>query len=532
MKFEDLGIDPIILERIKKEGFQKPTEIQEKCIPAIKKGKDVVGQSVTGSGKTVAFGIPIIEKVIPKKGIQSLVLTPTRELCMQVKEVFDDFGKEKGLRTTAIYGGTDIRKQIHDLKTSELVVATPGRLLDHLNRNSINLNNVKYLVLDEVDRMFDMGFKDDVDKIIQNVPKDRQIMLFSATMPGNVQSVIRKYLKTPLVLKAQTMIDKSKLNQVYYDVDRGRKFSLLVHLLNKKTEGLSLIFCGTRMEVDYLTANLKQNDIHAMAIHGGLTQNKRVHALDSLKKEKTRILVATDVAARGLDIKNVTQVYNYDVPKTSEDYIHRIGRTARAGKNGEAITLLSERDYDNFRCVLSDRKLDIKSTGVPKIPKLVFDRNLIQERNMGTRGGNRGSGGGFGERGGFERRSSGFGGNRSGGYGGRSGGSSSGSYGGRSSNSGGRSSGSYGGNSSGGYKGKSSGSSSGGYGGNRSGGYGGSNSNSGGRSGSYGGRSSGSSSGGYGGRSGGNSSGGYKGKSNSGSSDGRRSNKPNRRRRY
>jgi len=302
MKFEDLGIDPIILRRIKKEGFQKPTEIQEKCIPAIKKGKDIVGQSVTGSGKTVAFGIPLIEKTFSKKGIQSLVLTPTRELCMQVKEVFDDFGKEKGLRTTAIYGGVDIRKQIHDLKISELVVATPGRLLDHLNRNSINLNSVKYLVLDEVDRMFDMGFRDDVDKIISKVPKNRQTLLFSATIPNNVQSVVKKYLKSPLILKAQIKIDKSKLNQVYYDVGRRRKFSLLMHLLNKKTDGLSLIFCGTRREVDHLTANLKQNGIHAMAIHGGLTQNKRIHALDSLKKEKIQILVATDVAAIGLDI--------------------------------------------------------------------------------------------------------------------------------------------------------------------------------------------------------------------------------------
>lgn len=420
MKFEDLGIDPIILRRIKKEGFQKPTEIQEKCIPAIKKGKDIVGQSVTGSGKTVAFGIPLIEKTFSKKGIQSLVLTPTRELCMQVKEVFDDFGKEKGLRTTAIYGGVDIRKQIHDLKTSELVVATPGRLLDHLNRNSINLNSVKYLVLDEVDRMFDMGFRDDVDKIISKVPKNRQTLLFSATIPNNVQSVVKKYLKSPLILKAQIKIDKSKLNQVYYDVGRRRKFSLLMHLLNKKTDGLSLIFCGTRREVDHLTANLKQNGIHAMAIHGGLTQNKRIHALDSLKKEKIQILVATDVAARGLDIKNVTQVYNYDVPKTSEDYIHRIGRTARAGKNGEAITILCERDYDNFRNVLSDKKLEIKSTGVPKVPSIRFDRNLIQQRSMGTR---RRNGGGFSAQGGFERRnnfgsekSSNFGGNRSGNY--------------------------------------------------------------------------------------------------------------------
>ncbi len=382
MEFKDFGFDYLTLEQIRKEGFEKPTEIQEKCIPGIKKGKDIAGQSVTGSGKTLAFSIPIIERTVPKEGIQALVLTPTRELCMQVKDSFDDFGKAKGLKTTAVYGGTDIRKQIYELKKSDIIIATPGRFLDHIKRKSVYLKKVKCLVLDEVDRMFDMGFIDDVDRIIKNIPKDRQTLLFSATIPPKVKSIIRKYLKSPVMVKAQTMIDSSKLNQAYYEIDRKMKFSLLVYLLKRKTSGFSLIFCGTRVEVDNLTANLKKSSIDAMAIHGGLTQNRRIHALDSLKKEKIHVLVATDVAARGLDIKNVTQVYNYDVPKTSDEYIHRVGRTARAGKSGEAITLLCDRDHSNFKNVLSDKRLKIERKEIRNIPQIRFDRNIISQRNM------------------------------------------------------------------------------------------------------------------------------------------------------
>ncbi len=439
MKFEDLGLDSYTLDQIGKEGFEKPTEIQVKCIPEIKKGRDLVGQSVTGSGKTLAFCIPVIEKTAPREGIQALILTPTRELCMQVKDSFEDFGSKKGLKATAIYGGTDIDKQMRDLRKSEVVIATPGRLLDHIGRRSIDLRGVKFLILDEVDRMFDMGFIDDVNKILKNIPENRQTLLFSATIPKKVEALIRKYLKSPVVIKAQTVIDKSKLNQVYYDVDRNMKFSLLLHLIEKKTSGLSLIFCGTRHEVDHLTANLKKNGVDAMAIHGGLTQNKRIHALDSLKNEKIRVLVATDVAARGLDIKNVTHVYNYDVPKCTDEYIHRIGRTARAGKNGDAVTLLCDRDYDNFRKVTADRTFKVEKTEVPRVNKIRYDRNLVQRSSSGGRGN-------FKKRFGSSSRSSGGGSGRS--YGGS--GSSGRSYGdgsGRNSGGSGGSGRSYGGGS-------------------------------------------------------------------------------------
>ncbi|MCK4926855.1 MAG: DEAD/DEAH box helicase [Candidatus Aenigmarchaeota archaeon] len=405
MKFEDLGLNPLILKQVRTEGFEEATEIQAKSIPEIQKGKDIVGQSVTGSGKTVAFSIPIIDKVIQGKGIQTLILTPTRELCMQVKDTFETFGKPMKLKATAIYGGAGMEEQIKALKRTEIVVATPGRLLDHIGRRTIDLRNIRFLILDEVDKMFEMGFVEDVDKIINNIPKERQTLLFSATMPKKVHTVINRYLKNPVIIKGQVTVDRSKLNQTYYDIEQNSKFSLLTSLIKKRTSGLSLIFCGTRHQVDSLTSNLKKNGIKVMAIHGGLTQNKRIHALESLKNEKIDVLVATDVAARGLDIKNVTHVYNYDVPKTSEEYIHRIGRTARAGENGDAVTLLCDRDYDNFRRVLSDKSLKVEKLDLPQFEKIRFDRGLGKPRTSGFGGG--GYRGGSGSRsGGYGQRSS------------------------------------------------------------------------------------------------------------------------------
>ncbi|MBW6451501.1 MAG: DEAD/DEAH box helicase [DPANN group archaeon] len=406
MKFEDFGFSLSILEVIKKEGFEEPTEIQEKCIPEIKKGKDVVGQSVTGSGKTVAFAIPVLEMMTPDKGIQTLVLTPTRELCMQVKDTFSTFGRSKRINTTAIYGGADMSRQIRDVKRTDVVVATPGRLLDHIKRKTIDLKNIKYLILDEVDKMFEMGFKEDVDRILKSVPKQRQTILFSATLPPKVESVVRTYLNAPVIIKGQTRIDKSKLNQIYFNVNKNFKLSLLLNLVKREASGLSLVFCATRREVDNLAFNLKNHGVDAMAIHGGLRQNQRTHALNSLKIGNIQVLVATDVAARGLDIKDVTHVYNYDVPQTSEDYVHRVGRTARAGKNGEAVTLLTDRDYDNFRNVLSDKTLNIISMEIPKdIETVMFERappsrddngrGNRRTSSYGSRGGSGGSSGGF-----------------------------------------------------------------------------------------------------------------------------------------
>ena len=388
MKFEELKLNQLILKQAKKEGFKELTQIQEKCIPEIMKGRDVVGHSVTGSGKTVAFSIPILEGINLRGGVQALILTPTRELCVQVKDTFETFGRPLNIRTAAIYGGAGMGGQVNELKRAEIVVATPGRLLDHMRRKTINLSSVHFLVLDEVDRMFDMGFIKDVKTIMGAIPRDRQTLLFSATIPREVHGLIKRHLNEPVLLKAEIRIDKSLLKQSYYSLENQDKFSLLVHLLKQKPYGLAIIFCATRREVDRVSKNLKTVGIKSMAIHGGLPQNKRMRALESLKKEHIEILVATDVAARGLDIKNVMHVFNYDVPKTSEEYIHRIGRTARAGKDGDAITLLAMRDYGNFRNVLSDRSLIIKKVQLPQCEHIKIAR-APQAPRASARGGRR-----------------------------------------------------------------------------------------------------------------------------------------------
>lgn len=386
MNFKDIEINLKLQEKIKESGFTELTSIQEKCIPEILNGKDVVGQAETGSGKTLAFCLPIIDKIKQGQGLQVVVLTPTRELCQQVSQVFSDFGRIMGIRITSVFGGVGIEPQIRNIRTSEIVVATPGRLLDHINRRTIDFRRVKFLVIDETDRMLDMGFIDDVEKIIRFIPRDRQTLMFSATIEYNVHKLVKKHLRNPVIIKTQSQVDSSKLEQVYYDIyKRDNKFSVLLHLLKNDKSGLSIVFCATRRESDIVAKNLRHNGINALAIHGGMSQNKRTQSLDSLRKQKTDVLVATDVAARGLDIQNVTHVYHYDVPKTDTDYIHRIGRTARAGENGKAVTLLTEPDHDNFRRVQSNNELDIERAEVPNFEKVNFFRKTKQNKKSSTR---------------------------------------------------------------------------------------------------------------------------------------------------
>ncbi len=386
MKCEQLSIHAKLLTKLQEQEFKELTLIQERCIPEILQGKDVVGQAETGSGKTLAFCLPILHKIIPGRGLQALVLTPTRELCVQVTDVFKDFGKTLGIRTTSVYGGVSIGPQIRDIRSSEIVVGTPGRMLDHLRRKTIDLRNIRILVLDETDKMFEMGFVDDVEDIIRYIPQQRQLLMFSATISEDVHRLARRHLKNPLIVKTQSYVDHSKLKQIYYDIyEQNQKFSLLVHLLNSNTNGLSIVFCGTRRESDAVSKNLARQGISASAIHGGMKQQKRSSSLDALKTQKTKVLVATDVAARGLDIKNVTHIYNYDVPKTPTEYVHRIGRTARAGANGAAITLLTERDHDNFRRVQSNDDFKIERADVPDFRKVPFLRRF-EPRSHSFRG--------------------------------------------------------------------------------------------------------------------------------------------------
>jgi ATP-dependent RNA helicase DeaD len=386
MRFEEINLRPEIL------GFEETTEIQSKCIPEVLKGKDLVGQSQTGSGKTAAFGLPILNSIMPGMGIQAIILTPTRELGVQVHEALVSFAKFTHLRMACVYGGVGLGPQVDALRNADLVVGTPGRVLDHLERRTMNLSKVKFFVLDEADRMLEMGFIDDVKKILSQTPRDKQSLLFSATMPTQIRNIIAHNFRNPQVIKGQVHVDRSLLRQVYYNIRPEEKFSLLVHLL-KSQQGVSLIFCATRNEVDVVERNLKNNGIKAMAIHGGLTQSKRLQVVDMLKNEETKVLVATDVAARGLDIKNITHVYNYDLPNGPEDYTHRIGRTARAGEDGDAITLLTQNDYGKFQTILNDRTIKVNKLDTPQFQMLRFERHRSgfggrpQGRSYGRPGG-------------------------------------------------------------------------------------------------------------------------------------------------
>jgi len=394
-EFEKLEIDKQIIEVIKELKFKEPTKIQKEAIPLIREGKDVIGGSATGSGKTLAFAANIIEKAQSRAGIQALILTPTRELAEQVKENIKLFSKNKKLKVTAIYGGVSINPQIKNLERAEIVVGTPGRLLVHLRQETIDLRNVRTLVLDEADMMLDMGFLDDVEMIIKQTPKDRQTLLFSATIEHELSRIAKKYMNNPIKIAVERRVDPKKLEQIYFNVNDKQKFSLLVHILKTEKKGLVMVFCNSRKTVDFVTNNLKANNIESIAIHGGLSQDKRSRVMDKFKNSSVLALVCTDVAARGLDFKDVGRIYNYDIPNDPKQYLHRIGRTARAGKEGEAINILASRDHENFSRVLDYNDLNIPNGQTPK-----FERAKVvwtgKEENRGrgnfrsnNRGGNR-----------------------------------------------------------------------------------------------------------------------------------------------
>ena len=351
MTFENLGIKPEIVQGLRDHNIVKPTSIQEKIIPRIAQGIDVVGISKTGSGKTLAFMAPILNNLGNEQGIKALIVVPTRELAEQIKNEIFKFGKYTRQNVTAIYGGVSINPQYTALKHADIVIGTPGRLCDHIQRNSINLRNIKHLVLDEADRMVSMGFIEDVERIIQVTPNTRQFMLFGATLGSEIIKLQRKYMKNPETIGNIQQIEQSYLAQTYYQIEENEKFSLLVHLINKENPTLGIVFCSTRRMADAVSRNLRMQKVNAQVIHGGMTQNRRLQVLDSFHKGKTVILVATELAARGLDIKNVTHIFNYNLPRNPEDYIHRVGRTARAGESGKAITLLAPSDFDAMRAI-------------------------------------------------------------------------------------------------------------------------------------------------------------------------------------
>ncbi|MDL4840148.1 DEAD/DEAH box helicase [Aquibacillus rhizosphaerae] len=352
--FKELSVSKPIMKALEQMGFEEATPIQEQTIPLGMQGKDVIGQAQTGTGKTAAFGIPMIEKIDKDvKKIQGLVVAPTRELAIQVSEEIHRLGKFKGVKTLPVYGGQHMDRQIRALKDGpHIVVATPGRLLDHIRRKTINISNVHTAVLDEADEMLNMGFIDDIRDILKSIPEQRQTLLFSATMPKEIRDIASTLMKKPEEVKVKSKeMTVSNIDQFFVEVHEKQKFDTLTNLLDIHAPELAIIFGRTKKRVDEVTEGLHARGFRAEGIHGDLTQGKRMSVLNKFKSGRIEILVATDVAARGLDISGVTHVYNLDVPQDPESYVHRIGRTGRAGKGGEAITFITPREMPHLHLI-------------------------------------------------------------------------------------------------------------------------------------------------------------------------------------
>ncbi len=405
MKFEDLNIEPTILGSLYEMGYETPTKIQYETIPLIKQGCDVIGQSETGSGKTAAFGIPMVEKVDRGKGIQAMVLAPTRELALQIAGELKKFSMRKGLFVQTIYGGVSMGPQVNGLRRAEIVVGTPGRVMDHMRRGTLRTDSIRIFVLDEADKMINMGFIEDIEFVARSMPKDRQTLLFSATMPSALMRIRERFTRDAKKIKTASKVRDDMLKQYYCDIDRAKKFSLLVHLINDEQPELGIIFCNSRRDVDAVSSNLRHNNINAGALHGGMTQAKRERVMDMFHKGKFRFLVATDVAARGLDVRSVSHIFNYSVPKYAEDYANRIGRTARAGKKGKAISLLSREDHPSFKRIIGLFDYDIEKMQVSQFKRVPFRRNVRRYDRRPRMNGWRGAGRRRSNSSGFRRRS-------------------------------------------------------------------------------------------------------------------------------
>lgn len=354
MKFKELTLSPELLQSIERAGFEEATPIQAETIPLALAGKDVIGQAQTGTGKTAAFGLPMLEKIdTTNRDLQGLVIAPTRELAIQTQEELYRLGKDKKIRVQAVYGGADIGRQIRGLKDRpHIVVGTPGRMLDHINRHTLKLATVETLVLDEADEMLNMGFLEDIEKIIAQVPEKRQTLLFSATMPPAIKNIGVKFMKDPehVKIKAKEMT-ADLIDQYYVRSKDFEKFDIMTRLLDVQTPELTIVFGRTKRRVDELARGLEARGYKAEGIHGDLTQQKRMSVLKAFKSGSLDILVATDVAARGLDISGVTHVYNYDIPQDPESYVHRIGRTGRAGKGGISVTFVTPNEMSYLHTI-------------------------------------------------------------------------------------------------------------------------------------------------------------------------------------
>ncbi len=350
--FEEFPIDREIIRSLREIGFQETFPIQAATIPPLLEGRDIIGQAKTGTGKTAAFGIPMIQKIDRNEdSVQGLILVPTRELAMQVASDLNKFGKYLSIKTLAVYGGQPIYGQMQALQdTVHIVAGTPGRVIDHVNRGTLIIDNVKMVVLDEADRMLDMGFRDDIDYILSRTPSERQTSMFSATMPDEIMNLASKHLYAPeKFLVSRDEIAVEEIEQLYRQVDPERKFQALLDIMSQKAVQRALIFCSTKHGADKLAWRLRHIRNDVAVIHGDLTQPQRERALQDFRRGRVRFLVATDVASRGLDIQGISHVVNYDMPVDPLLYFHRIGRTGRAGAEGIAVTLVSRREMGDLK---------------------------------------------------------------------------------------------------------------------------------------------------------------------------------------
>lgn len=378
--FADFDLDPKVLRAITEMGFEESTPIQEKTIPLAMEGKDLIGQAQTGTGKTAAFGIPVINRIeVTEDRIVALIMCPTRELAIQVAEEISKLGRFKGIRSLPIYGGQDIVKQIRALKKKpQIIIGTPGRLLDHINRKTIKLDNVSTVILDEADEMLDMGFMEDIQSILSLVPEDRHTMLFSATMPENIKKLARQFLREPEhVSVIPKQVSAPLISQFYIELHEKQKFDALCRLIDMESPDLAIIFGRTKRRVDELSEALQKRGYSAEGLHGDLSQNQRDHVMRKFRDGSIDVLVATDVAARGLDVSGVTHVINFDLPQDPESYVHRIGRTGRAGREGSAWTFVTHREIDHLHFIEKLTRHKISRKPVPSMAEAIEGKQRV-----------------------------------------------------------------------------------------------------------------------------------------------------------
>ena len=374
-KFRELGLSDAMLDSLHKKGFEEPTPIQAQTIPFLLRNEhDLIGKAQTGTGKTAAFGIPIIENVVPNsKKVQAIILAPTRELAIQVTEELNSFAQERKINIAAVYGGQPIERQISNLKRGvDIVVGTPGRIIDHLERRTLDLSAVSYVVLDEADEMLNMGFIDDIESILKAAPAQRRTVLFSATMPPHIENLAKKYMKDYKVIAAVSdKVTRDNIEQIYFEVSQADKFEALFRIIDVEENFYGMVFCRTKLDADEISHKLVNRGCRAEAIHGDLSQVQREKVLHKFRSKKVTILVATDVAARGIDVDNLTHVINYSLPQDPESYVHRIGRTGRAGKTGIAITLITPSEYRKLVAIQRIANTKITKQKVPDVARVI-----------------------------------------------------------------------------------------------------------------------------------------------------------------